>query len=126
MSRDMEAIDKDYYYRINRFSSMKQTEEYAKELELKTGDKYLPCDYGSHRSPRFEVVRLPKVGEPVSKSFNGDSYPEGVIVSVSKTYRKITTSTGLSFYRVGMTGGWRENGTWWLTPGHINERNPCF
>lgn len=116
----------DYFDRVSRISTWKEIEEYAKELTKQTGKLYVPCDYGRYRSPRFEAVVVPQVGNEVSKGFNGDYYPQGTVVSVSPTLKKITTSTGLSFYRVGKTGGWRNNGTWWLVSGHRSEWNPSF
>lgn len=116
----------DYFRRISRIRTWTEIEEYAQELTKQTGNLYLPCDYGQYRSPRFEAVVVPKVGDEVSKGFNGDYYPQGTVVSVSATYKKITTSTGVSFYRVGKTGGWRADGTWWLVSGHRSEWNPSF
>lgn len=88
------------------------------------GTQFVPVDNGPGVSPRYDVAQVPKVGEKVSYSFNGDSYPDGEIVKVSKTLQ-ITTSTGNVYRRRKMTGSWlRTGGTWWLVRGHINERNP--
>lgn len=122
--QDMPEIE--YFRRIHEIKTYSQIEEYAKELTENTGILHLPCDYGLHRSPRFEAVAVPQVGDKVSKGFNGDYYPEGEVVSVSSTYKKITTSTGVSFYRVKNTGSWRADQTWWLVRGHVDERNPSF
>ena len=96
-------------------------EEYKDE-----GRVYIATDAGSSVSPRYDVIEAPYVGDEVSYSFNGDSYPCGTIASISKTLKKITTTTGMSFYRRGESGSWVSNGTWTLIPGHIYEQNPSF
>jgi hypothetical protein len=121
----MERND-DYYRRINSLKSFSQAEEYANELTEETGIKHLAYDLGPGCSPRFGAVDVPKIGDLVSKGFNGDYYPEGEVVSVSATFKKITTSTGVSFYRRGNGEGWRSDGTWWLVRGHVSEMNPSF
>lgn len=118
--------EQDYFERIHNIKSWTEIRVYAEELTAKTGIMYLPCDYGKHRSPRYEAIAAPRVGDAVSKRFNGDSYPAGYVVSVSPTYKKITTSTGVSFYRVKNTGSWRNDGTWYLVHGHHSEWNPSF
>ncbi len=89
-------------------------------------DEYIATDAGAHVSPRYDVIKLPKVGDKVSKAFNGDSYPAGVIKSISKSLKLITTDGGDKFYRVRETGSWRSGGTWSLTPGHVYTQNPSF
>lgn len=96
-------------------------EEYKDE-----GRVYIATDAGSSVSPRYDVIEAPYVGDEVSYSFNGDSYPCGTIASISKTLKKITTTTGMSFYRRGESGSWVSNGTWTLIPSHIYEQNPSF
>lgn len=88
--------------------------------------EFLPVDRDRWTWPQYAIVEKPKVGELCSKAFNGDSYPAGHIASISKTLKKITTTTGLSFYRNGHGEGWRQGGTWWLVRGHHSERNPSF
>ena len=85
---------------------------------------YMAADAGPGVSPRYDVFSPPRMGDDVSYSFNGDSYPDGHVVSVSPNYRVIVTSTGNRYYRVKQSAGWRRNGTWWLVAGHISERNP--
>ena len=89
------------------------------------GNTYIATDSGAHCSPQFDVVVAPKVGEEVSKGFNGDYYPCGYIKSISKTMKRIETTTGEAFYRHRQSGNWN-NGTFSLIPGHIDERNPHF
>ncbi len=108
------------------WSRIEHAQQRAQEMSEATGDLHIAADNGKNCSPRFDVVRVPKVGDEVSRSFNGDSYPCGKISRVSKTYGVITTDTGLKFYRVDQTGYWRLHKTWWLVQGHIEERNPHF
>ena len=87
---------------------------------------YLAADNGPKVSPRYDVIEAYKVGDLVSYSFNGDSYPDGEITRVGTGPRMaITTSTGSRYHRAGLTGRWRkEGGTRSLCHGHIDERNP--
>ena len=98
----------------------------ARANSLNDGHTYIPVDRGSHTAPRYDVSTLPKVGDPVSYSFNGDSYPCGHVKSISKSLRLVVTTTGEKFYRRGLTCSWLRNGTWSLIKGHVNERNPHF
>jgi hypothetical protein len=93
---------------------------------LKDGNTYIATDAGRYSSPQFDVIAVPKVGDKVSQSFNGDSYPRGEIASISKTLKKITTTTGHAFWRVRNTGCWQVNGYASMIPGHHDERNPSF
>lgn len=92
------------------------------------GDVFLAVDRGSHTWPRYDVVRAPKVGTPVSKSFNGDSYPDGVITKVGGTEcSRIYTSTGSKYNRRRKSATWVINtGTFMMISGHHDERNPSF
>lgn len=65
-----------------------------------------------------------KVGDKVSKGFNGDCYPEGEIVRITPT-GIVKTNTGETFRPV-KGGGHRAGGTWWLVPGHVSKQNPSF
>lgn len=87
---------------------------------------YIATDAGAHVSPRYDVILAPTVGSPVSRSFNGDSYPCGTITSVSKTLKKVTTSDGSVFFRKRLSGTWLKNGAWALISGHVYEQNPSF
>lgn len=100
--------------------------EAAQEVAAALGAGYIATDAGPNVSPRYDVIELPKVGDAVSYGFNGDYYPCGEIVSISKSLKKITTSTGRAFFRRRLTGSWVNAGTWSLVPGHVNKRNPEF
>lgn len=74
----------------------------------------------------FDVIEAPKVGDKVSKGFNGDYYPEGEITRITPKWQ-ITTSTGAKFRRVKNTASWRETGRGFsMVGGHIDERNPSY
>lgn len=73
---------------------------------------------------RYGVVKVPQVGDKVSKYFNGDSYPCGEVVKVTKTLQ-VKTSDGTIFRRVKNTGCWKSN-CWSLQQGHKYEQNPHF
>lgn len=72
------------------------------------------------------IVQLPKIGDCVSRAFNGDYYPAGKVTSISKSGKVVTTSDGTKFYRVRETSAWRADKTWWMTAGHVSKRNPEF
>ncbi len=102
------------------------TQQVAEQLSSDNDNHFLAIDNGASCHPRYDIIEVPKIGEAVSQSFNGDSYPAGYIKSISKSLKKITTTTGLSFYRKRLSGAWVNNGTWSMISGHINERNPSF
>lgn len=93
-------------------------------LTEQLGRTFLAADAGPNVSPQYDVIEAPRVGDKVSRSFNGDSYPCGEIVKITPTWQ-ITTSTGKKFRRKGLTAGWREVGRgFWMIGGHVDERNP--
>lgn len=110
----------------NDFDSFMLAQAIADSATRLSGTKYIATDSGPHCSPRFDVVAIPSVGDDCSYSFNGDSYPCGKVASISKTFKKITTTEGECFYRRKLTGSWLRNGTWSLVKGHIYEQNPHF
>lgn len=89
-------------------------------------DVFLPVDHGTNSSSRFSVCVAPKIGSPVSRGYNGDYTPEGEITKISKSYRRVETSTGCVFYRKHKTATWKASGTWSMVGGHHNDRNPSF
>lgn len=101
-------------------------ERVAKAVTKLVGEPHLAIDRGEGVSPRFDIILAPKVGDEVSKSFNGDSYPMGKITAISPSMRVITTSTGAKFYRQGpRSGAWTKN-SFSMIPGHVYEQNPHF
>ena len=108
------------------WKSFERVEQVANEVSNLTGERWLPIDRGENTWPRYDVIIAPKVGDKVSYGFNGDSYPDGEIVAVTKTFR-VTTSGGHKYNRVKNSGSWRmTGGTWWMIPGHRSKYNPHF
>jgi hypothetical protein len=98
----------------------------ASYLTAMTGNVYLPVDATAAVFPRFDIIEAPKVGDEVSYGFNGDFYPDGTIVKITKTFQ-ITTSTDTTYRRRGNRACWmKPGGTWGLVAGHIYEQNPHF
>lgn len=122
-----EAKERNYIGTESRWD-WKSLDEVALIAELASTDDtlYIGVDKGNSVSPRFDVIQAPKVGDDVSMSFNGDSYPCGKIVSISKSMKLITTSDGKKFYRRKQSGTWLNGGTFALVQGIIDERNPHF
>ena len=56
-------------------------------------------------------MHIPKIGDEVSYSFNGDTYPCGIVVSISKTTKKVVTSDGSIFWRYKDTSRWIKDGS---------------
>lgn len=125
---DVDSEDPDLT-RVNRnhFSTFADALDIAiKARALNNGNDYIATDAGPSCSPRYDVIEVPKVGAEVSQSFNGDMYPCGKIVAISKSLKKITTDTGKVFWRYKQTGSWLVNGYASMVAGHHNERNPSF
>lgn len=109
------------------WKSFDEVERLSRYLTAMTGKTYLPVDHGPHTGPRFDVMEAPKVGDQVSRGFNGDYYPCGTIVRITKNWMVIT-SEGRKFNRRRNTAAWVEvgGGPFCLVPGHRDERNPHF
>jgi hypothetical protein len=108
--------------------SIEQAEKIAADLASMGIAQFIVIDHGKWVSHRFDLVIPPQIGDEVSKAFNGDYYPDGKVIHVTKgTFRIVKTDTGGVYYRRGKTGSWiRKGGTWSLVQGHINRRNPSF
>lgn len=108
------------------FETFEQAKRMAGYITFMTGETYLPADEGEGTSPRYRIVKAPKLGDKVSKSFNGDTYPCGEIIKITPTWI-VTTDTGQKFRRWKQSGGWREQGRgFWMLHGHRYEQNPHF
>lgn len=120
-----ERLDATWTERWN-WTSFETVQTIASYLTAIKGALWIPVDRGPGVSPRFDVVQVPKVGDPVSYGFNGDVYPDGFVTKVSKSLT-VTTSEGYTYRRRKLTGSWvRTGGTWSLIAGHIYEQNPHF
>lgn len=98
--------------------SYEDAEIVAARLSEKMGEKYIPADNGGFITPRFDAIRAPQVGDPVSYTFHGDFYPCGNIAEISKDYRIIRTTTQRWFSRRGRSAAWISEGIWTLVLGH--------
>lgn len=104
-----------------------EAQKVADAAEARSGHVFLVSDRGGWVSPRFDVVEAPRIGDKVSKSFNGDSYPDGEIVKIAKNYRYVQTSTGRKYWKKGKTASFvLTGGTFYMISGHVEERNPHF
>lgn len=116
------------------WKTMQMAWDRAHELNLIAGEDgepfkqhFIATDSGAHVSPRYDVILAPAVGDAVSYSFNGDSYPDGFISKISASLRVVTTDTGSVYYRRKLSGAWiKKGGTWSMIRGHHNDRNPSF
>lgn len=110
-----------------RHDSMEAAEAHAAHLNATTDSTWIAY-YTDYACDPFMVAELPKVGDEVSKGFNGDYYPSGKIAKISKTFNRITTTEGDVFTRTGpmkwKIGG--KKGAFTLVRGLIDERNPHF
>ena len=69
------------------FKTFEQAQEVADAASIFEGVDYIATDAGSCTSPRYDVIKAPQLLDPVSYSFNGDSYPCGYIKTISKTIK---------------------------------------
>lgn len=111
----------------NRFENMGDAELHAANLEKATGKKH-HAYLSSYAFAPYVTAQLPDIGDAVSMSFNGDTYPCGTIEKISPTYARITTSEGKMFTRVSANcwklGG--KHGAFSLVQGTIHQLNPEF
>ena len=105
-------------------------EQHLEERQAADPDaKFILFNSADEDWPFYEVARLPQVGDEISYGFNGDSYPCGTIIKISKTMKKITGSEGDLFWRdqsPRRRTTWRKNKTWTMTRGHTFKQNPHF
>ena len=108
--------------------SFEDAERVASMASQAMGHLYLATDAGAHVHPRYDVIKAPMLGDEISYGFNGDYYPCGRILKISKDFRIITTdelrAKPRRFYRRGKSAQWLEGGTWALVRGRRDERNP--
>jgi hypothetical protein len=110
------------------FETLNEASDAKEKADLITGEhgwNHEVVDRGENCSPRYALQIIPYVGIPVSYGFNGDYYPCGPIVKVSRTRHKLTTKDGTVFIRQG-NGRYKHEKTWSLVYGTYDERNPCF
>ncbi len=117
----------EFIYR-GELTSFGQAQNLAEAASICLEEPFLPVDNGEWVSPRYDVVRGPKVGEFVSYGFNGDYYPDGTITRIGGTNcSRVYTDTGSVYNRRRQTGSWiKRGGTWSMVKGHVDKRNPSF
>jgi hypothetical protein len=120
-----EILD-DLRYPVPSRPSFEDAEQGADFASRLTGNLWVAKDNGPHCFPRYGIVEVPRVGEPVSYAFNGDYYPCGTVAKISKSLKRIETSDGRVFFRRKLSGSWVNGGTWSLVSGHISRWNPEF
>lgn len=103
------------------FKTFERALEVANAASRLTRKPLIATDAGSGTTPRYDVIFAPQVGDVVSKSFNGDSYPAGTITRISKSLKRIETDKGIKFYRRRETGSWFD-GPYAMIQGTHNER----
>lgn len=108
------------------WKTLEAAQEVADAASVFSGELYIAIDSGANTFPRFDVIRAPAVGDAVSYSFNGDTYPCGHIKSISPSLKRVVTTTNKVFHRRRNGGSWVMNKTWSLVKGHISELNPEF
>lgn len=124
------------YHLVNRndWTDLATVADYAAQVSALCGEEYIAVDNGGWCSPRYDIVRLPRVGDKVSQTYNGDYYPCGEIVKIGKNHARVTTSDGTVFTRRLHGAGALANSARWcvtgsgftLVRGHRDERNPSF
>lgn len=107
------------------WTSHAQVCKIAEQLTEHTKISYIGVDRGPYISPRFDIIAMPQIGDEVSYAFNGDSYPDGVIVAITPTMQ-IRTSTGRKYRRKKLSGSWLDKNGWSLIHGHVYSQNPHF
>lgn len=122
----VEGYDHTGFETRNDWKTLERAKEVAAQLTEASGRLFIGTDAGPNVSPRYDVIDAPVLGAPVSKAFNGDYYPEGEITKISKSLKRVETSTGAVFFRRRESGAWIEGGTWSMVPGHVSRRNPSF
>lgn len=125
VSTDYPKADRDQWRSRSDFATLADATNIAHSATTNLGGKFIPVDNGDGHWPRYDVIEAPKVGDAVSYGFNGDYYPDGHIVKVSKTLQ-VTTSTGNVYRRRKQSGSWKKDRTWSLVQGHHDERNPSI
>lgn len=119
----------------NYFKSIVAAEEYAAASNAwaeRSGlpNRYTHVDRTANVSPRYDVVSIPRVGEPVSYAFNGDSYPCGKVTKVAASLRRVEAreedGSVHVFWRRDLSASWIKDGTWSLVHGHVSSYNREF
>lgn len=112
---------------ICSFEDAQEIAQQANALTHPYPVEFIAVDRGQGCWPQYDVVTAPRVGDKISRTLNGDYYPDGEIVKISgQNNRIVTTSTGRRYYRRGLSNTWLADKHWALAVGHIDRLNPEF
>lgn len=116
---------RDIHYQVRDWPEAFELAAALDEVRGSSANRVVAIDAGPGVHPRFGVHLVPAQHDPVSYAFNGDSYPDGLVISVGHGPRAvITTDTGSRYYRYKLTARWiKQGGTWNLVRGHISSYN---
>lgn len=123
-----DGTDIDYDNYVDRWdiTSFEEVEAYVADLKAISDTNYIACDSGPNVSPRYSVSKMFRIGEEVSMSFNGDTYPVGKVARITKGLM-VVTDKGDKFNRYKKTGGWfKIQSPFCLVRGNMFEQNPHF
>ena len=115
----------------NDIRDLAHAQELAASAGANLGAGFLAIDRGAHVSPRYDVIEAPALGDEVSMAYNGDYYPVGKVVGISKGYKQIRVDGPRGkkvFYRKGGENGagWLAERMWRLVGGVQDRLNPEF
>lgn len=114
----------------NDFKTFADAEAMAEQCNEHTtyqGRVFIATDSGPYVSPRYDVIEMVKVGDEVSRGFNGDYYPCGKVTKITHNLRRVETDDGTIFWRRRLTGAWVEqSGCFGMVKGVHRELNPSF
>lgn len=130
-----DVVDYDTFVPNNfwsKFFDVRNIESYDEALKfvemyddfIDEKDTLMIITINEYRNDEYKIYKKPKIGDKVSYGFNGDYNPCGEIATISPTMKKITTTTGHSFYNRKGTATWKMHNTWTMVNGHYYERNP--
>lgn len=123
---DMDSPQRNGWIARSDLRNALDAEAVAVQASKLTGKKFMTCDSGEGVYPRFDIIESPKIGDRVSRAFNGDAYPCGTIIAITPGLR-ITTDQGHKFNRQQKSGAWKEIGSpFYMIHGDHYEQNPHF
>lgn len=121
-----EVVDYDNAKNYHNYTSFAEVQALAEWATKYTGEVYLACNDGSY----FEVIEAPKVGDEVSRGFNGDYYYVGKIVRITPNWMVVAEDAEghqTKFNRRKNTASWKPIGGYGgMVHGVVNRQNPEF
>lgn len=121
-----EVVDYDEAKDFHDFKSFAEAHTLAEWATQYTGETYIACTDGSY----FEIIKAPKVGDDVSRGFNGDYDHVGKIVRITANWMVVAEDAEgnqTKFNRRKNTACWKAIGGYGsMVGGIVNRRNPEF